>query len=180
MKYIIKFVLLLFLFFGKNVNGQTLAFPEAEGGGRLATEGRGGKVFIVTNLNDDGKGSLRWALKQDTARIIVFAVSGYIDLKKPLEIKKGNVTIAGQTAPGDGICLRNFGLKINADNVILRYIRVRPGDKVEGEHDALTVRNSENIMIDHCSFSWGNDETATAYGNKNFNDAMVYDKRESQ
>lgn len=150
------------------VAAQLPAFPGAEGYGKYTSGGRGGKVVVVTNLNDSGEGSLRWALGKNEPRIIVFAVSGYIDLERSLDINKGNVTIAGQTAPGQGICLRNYGIKVKADNVVIRYLRARPGDKVVGEQDAFTCIGCKDVMVDHCSFSWSNDETATAYDNENF------------
>jgi pectate lyase len=149
-------------------SAQILAFPGAEGWGRFSTGGRGGDVYAVTNLNNDGPGSLREAVQQGN-RTVVFRVSGTIILETDLIISQSNITIAGQTAPGDGICLRKSTLKIkHAHDIIIRYLRVRPGDERGQSLDGIEVRECENVMIDHCSVSWTIDEAINTYhGTKN-------------
>jgi hypothetical protein len=146
------------------------AFPGAEGFGRYVTGGRGGTVIHVTNLNDSGTGSLRAALSGTGKKIIVFDVSGYIDLKSQLEVTS-NTTIAGQTAPGEGITLRYYTLYFGkCDNVIVRFIRSRRSQvkDVNDGADATWGRNRTGIIIDHCSFSWSIDEVASFYDNRDF------------
>lgn len=146
------------------------AFPGAEGHGRYITGGRGGEIRHVTNLNDSGAGSLREALQGNDAKTIVFDVSGYIDLKSQLDITS-NTTIAGQTAPYPGITLRYYTIYFGkCDNVIVRFLRFRRSQvkDVNDGADATWGRKHNQIMLDHCSFSWSIDEVASFYDNNNF------------
>lgn len=143
--------------------GAIPAFPGAWGAGMFTTGGRGGKVIAVTNLNDSGEGSLRAALEAKGPRIVVFRVAGTIKVNKDLNIDHPDITIAGQSAPGDGICIAGT-LNINTHNVIIRHIRVRRGVPTGGQGDDNIGGNpSRQIIIDHCSTSWGMDENISLY-----------------
>jgi len=140
------------------------AFPGAEGGGMYSFGGRGGKVITVTNLNDDGEGSLRWACEQGGARIVVFNVSGIIRLKSPIIIRAPYITIAGQTAPGDGICVTGESVWANTHDVVVRHMRFRRGETWVGSRDDCFGGNPVgNIMLDHLSCAYGLDENISFY-----------------
>ncbi len=143
----------------------TPAFPGAEGFGATTPGGRGGQVIFVTNLNDSGHGSFRGACEAKGKRIVIFRVSGIIDLQSPIRIVEPYITIAGQTAPGDGILLRRFGLIVDTHDVVVRFLRSRPGDLSGQEVDAISVGgNSRNVVIDHCSAGWSVDEALSPSG----------------
>lgn len=161
-----------------SLSERVVAFPGAEGGGMYASGGRGAlddgekiEVYHVTNLNDSGEGSFRDAVSKGN-RIIVFDVSGYIDLSSNVNIGRDNVTVLGQTAPGEGITFRSNNIKVGGNNIILRYLKFRVGaHDANGNdtraQDGLEVTdNSTNVIIDHCSVSWGTDENLSAYAVK--------------
>nr|WP_237488166.1 polysaccharide lyase [Hufsiella ginkgonis] len=141
-----------------------LAFPGAEGGGAHSFGGRGGRVIVVTSLGDSGPGTLRDACEQGGARIVVFNVSGIIRIKTPLVIRAPYITIAGQTAPGDGICVAGESVWLNTHDVVVRFMRFRRGETYVGRRDdAIGGNPIGNIMIDHVSASWGLDENMSMY-----------------
>lgn len=143
---------------------ELLAFPGAEGGGAYSFGGRGGRVIVVKNLNDSGPGSLREACEQGGARIVVFNVSGIIRIKTPLIIRAPYITIEGQTAPGDGVCVAGESVWLNTHDVIVRFMRFRRGETFVGRRDdAIGGNPVGNIMIDHVSASWGLDENMSMY-----------------
>jgi len=135
------------------------AFPGAEGFGAFTQGGRGGRVIKVTNLADAGPGSLRAAIEAKGPRIIIFETGGTIELQSPLVIRSPFITVAGQTAPGGGITLKGHALLVSTSEVIVRFIRVRPGDISKTETDSISLTAGRNIIIDHCSASWSTDET---------------------
>jgi hypothetical protein len=140
------------------------AFPGAEGAGRFSFGGRGGKIFVVTSLEDSGPGTLREAVESAGPRVVVFNVAGIIHLKMPLFVEAPYLTIAGQTAPGDGVCVAGESTLINAHDVIIRYMRFRRGNtSVFDRDDALGGNPIGNIIVDHCSCSWGGDENISMY-----------------
>ena len=141
------------------------AFPGAEGFGAATPGGRGGKVLFVTNTNDSGPGSFRAACEAEGPRIVIFRVSGTIDLKSRITVRNPFVTIAGQTAPGDGICLRNYSFNIAAHDVVVRYLRCRLGDVSGEQSDGITIAHTaRNVILDHCTASWSVDEALSLMG----------------
>ena len=151
-----------------------IAFPGAEGWGRFATGGRGGRVVFVTNTEDYTssetpiEGSLRAALQAEgnDPITIVFRTSGRIDLKEVLKVNRGNITLAGQTAPGDGICISGRRIYFSGNNYIIRYLRFRMGDGNQSNESSLDIENATNVIVDHCSLSWSVEENVTMYDNK--------------
>ncbi|WP_407429848.1 polysaccharide lyase family 1 protein [Arcticibacter sp.] len=164
-------ITLVFLAFTLPLQAQQIAFPGAEGYGKFTTGGRGGRVIEVTNLKgDESPGSLRAALNTPGSDpiTIVFRISGNISLTNgQVKVGRSNMTIAGQTAPGGGICIKDGYLKFSGSNLIIRFMRFRPGD-ASGLSDlsCLGNENSQNVIIDHCSLSWSNEESHTCYDNK--------------
>lgn len=162
-------VVLIMLFISLYAFGENIpAFPGAEGFGRYTTGGRGGKVYYVSTLEDNNEeGSIRYAISQSGSRTIVFNVAGTIFLKSDLKILNGDLTIAGQTAPSQGICIAGYPVTLNSDNIIIRYIRFRVGNESEGDPDGLGGSKNKNVIIDHCSISWSVDECCSIYGGEN-------------
>jgi pectate lyase len=164
----LRFLLLITTILSISGNAGTLkkaaipAFPGAEGAGAFTPGGRGGRILEVTNLNDAGPGSFRAATEAEGPRIVIFRVSGIITLKKVLTIPNPYITIAGQTAPGDGICIRGQTTEINTHDVVLRYLRFRRGN-IKDRNDALGGYPVGNVIVDHCSASWGLDENLSIY-----------------
>lgn len=142
------------------------AFPGAEGFGAQTPGGRGGRVLFVRNLNDSGPGSFRDAVTAKGPRTVVFHVSGLITLASRIEVTEPFLTVAAQTAPGDGICLRGSEFSIKTHDVILRYLRFRPGDISKSEVDGMDIMgDSYNVIVDHCSATWSIDEDLSPSGN---------------
>lgn len=152
-----------------------IAFPGAEGAGRFSLGGRGGQVLRVTHLGDAGPGSLRAAVETDGPRTVIFDTGGVIRLASPLTIRRGRITIAGQTAPGGGITLRDHPLIVAADDVIIRHIRSRLGDESGVEADAVSVERGRRIILDHISASWSVDETLSVGSRYSPPERGIYD-----
>ncbi len=165
----LSIAMLVLLSMGTLASAQELAFPGAEGFGKYTKGGRGGKVYIVTNLNDSGPGSLREAVEAEGPRIVVFEVDGTIFLKSALKIENDYITIAGQSAPGDGICLSDYPLVVDASEVIIRYIRCRLGDEMTQDADGVGggQYGQKNVILDHLSVSWSIDECLSIYKTEN-------------
>jgi hypothetical protein len=147
---------------GATVGSEVPAFPGAEGAGGRTPGGRGGEVRLVTNLNDRGPGSFRDAVEASGPRTVLFRVAGLITLETPVEINHPFLTLAGQTAPGDGVCVRGQSVHINTHDVIIRYLRFRRGN-LKVRDDALGGNPIANVIIDHVSASWGLDENLSLY-----------------
>lgn len=156
------------------------AFPGAEGGGKFSSGGRGGKVIVVTNLNEYGPGSLRWACEQGGARFVVFNVSGIIHLTTPLIVRAPYITIEGQSAPGDGVCVAGESFWVNTHDVVIRFMRFRRGETWVGRRDdAIGGNPVGNIMVDHVSASWGLDENMSMYRHM-YNDSTPEVKKKGE
>lgn len=160
---------------GLAVDDRSLAFPGAEGAGRFATGGRGGRVLRVTHAGDSGPGSLRAAIEAEGPRTVIFDIGGTIRLASPLTIRRGRLTIAGQTAPGGGVTLRDHPLVVAADDVVIRHIRSRLGDESGVEADAVSVTRGRRIILDHISASWSVDETLSVGSRYDPPERGVYD-----
>lgn len=156
-------------------NRGPVAFPGAEGAGRMAVGGRGGQVLRVTNLEDTGRGSLRAAIEANGPRTVIFDIGGTIRLASPLTIRRGQITVAGQTAPGGGITLRDYPLVVAADDVIVRHIRSRLGDESGVESDAVSIERGRRIILDHVSASWSVDETLSVGSRYDPPERGIYD-----
>jgi hypothetical protein len=142
------------------------AFPGAEGAGALTVGGRGGRVIEVTNLNDGGPGSLREAVSAAEPRIVVFRVAGLIALERPIVVQSPYLTLAGQSAPGDGVCLRDYAFVVATHDVVIRYLRSRCGDLGGRQEDCIDLAHgARNVVLDHCSGSWSIDEVLSLAGN---------------
>lgn len=152
-----------------SMQAQQLAFPGAEGYGKYTVGGNGGRIIKVTNLDDSGAGSLRDAVEAKGARTVEFEVEGNIHLLTPLRIVNDSITILGQTAPGKGICLRDCPMLISASEVIVRYLRVRPGDKYKTDSDGCGGGRygQHHVILDHLSVSWSIDECLSIYKTEN-------------
>src|SRR2546427_3519808 len=145
--------------------GHAPAFPDAEGFGAATPGGRGGRVLMVRNLDDSGPGSFREACQTKGPRIVVFGVGGLIDLKSPIQVTEPFIIIAGQTAPGDGVCLRGSEFVIRTHDAVVRFLRSRPGDISGKEVDAIGVGgNAHDVILDHCSATWSVDEALSPSG----------------
>ena len=178
-KFYKSLLVLGFTAFINQASAQLPAFPGAEGYAKFASGGRGGKVVEVTNLNDAGPGSFRQAFSEYPGEpiTIVFRVGGTITLNSVIKVSRSNFTIAGQTAPGDGICLKGYSFILNGaraasqggnhGNIIIRYLRSRPGGTVSTGLYGFDMENCQNVIVDHCSFSWANEECAAMYDTKN-------------
>jgi pectate lyase len=149
-----------------NIDASTLpAFPGAEGFGSTTPGGRGGKVLFVTNLNDAGPGSLRAACEAQGPRVVLFKVAGYVSVKKSIVVRNPYLTLAGQSAPGDGICLRDGSFEIATHDVVVRYLRSRLGDESARQGDCISIGSgAHNVILDHCSTTWSVDEALSLGG----------------